>query len=183
MSTNGNTSNLGFRAMALWLRIREMFSDPQQRLADAGLQPGQVVLDYGCGVGSYALPAARIVVDGGKVYALDLHPLAIETVERRAQKAHLANVETIESDLDTGLGTASVDVVLLYDVLHGVQDKQALLQELHRVLKPQGGLSVCPDHMTVDELLAIMDRGKRFALQEQHRETLEFSKHGEEQAA
>ena len=86
MNENRPYPNLAFRGMALWLRAREIFGDMQQRLIDAGLQGGQVVLDYGCGIGSYSIPAARIVGDGGTVYALDMHPLAIETVERRARK-------------------------------------------------------------------------------------------------
>jgi 2-polyprenyl-3-methyl-5-hydroxy-6-metoxy-1,4-benzoquinol methylase len=176
MSTNGHTSNLSFRALALWLRAREFFTDPRQRLVDAGLEAGQVVLDYGCGVGSYALPAARIVGDGGKVFALDIHPQAVEAVGRRARSAHMSNVETIQSDLGTGLASESVDVVLLYDVLHAVPDQQALLQELHRILKPGGRLSVHPDHMTRDELLAIVDGGAQFVLQGQQGEVFAFTK-------
>ena len=176
MSTNGHMSNLSFRALALWLRAREYFSDPRQRLVDASLEAGQVVLDYGCGVGSYALPAAQIVGDGGKVFALDIHPLAVEAVERRARSADLSNVETIQSNLDTGLTSESVDVVLLYDVLHAVPDQHALLQELHRILKPEGRLSVHPDHMTRDELLAIVAAGEQFRFQGQQGEAFAFTK-------
>jgi ubiquinone/menaquinone biosynthesis C-methylase UbiE len=169
-------SNFSFRALALWLRGREFFTDPRQRLIDAGLEAGQVVLDYGCGVGSYALPAAHIVGDGGQVFALDIHPLAVEAVERRARRANLSNVETIQSDLDTDLASESVDVVLLYDVLHAVPDQQALLRELHRILRPGGWISIHPDHMTRDELLAIVCAGEQFQLQGQQGEAFAFTK-------
>jgi ubiquinone/menaquinone biosynthesis C-methylase UbiE len=166
--------NVAFRGMAVWLRLREIFGDRRQRLVEAGVKEGQTILDYGCGIGSYAIPAAQIVGTEGRVYALDMHPLAIETVQRRARKENLPNVKTIHSDLDTGLADQTVDVVLLYDVFHMVPDQPALLRELHRVLKPGGRLSVLPDHMANDELLSAMNRGNLFGLQVEHGAVLEF---------
>jgi ubiquinone/menaquinone biosynthesis C-methylase UbiE len=168
--------NLAYRGMALWLRLREILSNPRQRLVEAGLEEGQTVLDYGCGIGSYAIPAARIVGSEGMVYALDMHPLAIETVERRARRENLSNVQTIHSGLDTGLPDHCVDVVLLYDVFHMVPDQPALLQELHRVLRSGGRLSVLPDHMTHDEVLSTMNRDNLFGLQTKHGAILEFKR-------
>ena len=66
-------SNLGFRGLAFILRRREKRHDLRALLVRAGLSQGQAVLDYGCGIGSYALPAARIVGAEGKVHALDIH--------------------------------------------------------------------------------------------------------------
>jgi ubiquinone/menaquinone biosynthesis C-methylase UbiE len=162
--------------MSLWLKLREWFGDPGSRLIETGLEEGQVVLDYGCGVGSYTMPAARIVGKDGLVYALDIHPLAIEAVEKRRARQNLTNIRTICSGRDTELPDKSVDMVLLYDVLHSVHDKQGLLGELHRVLKPSGRLSILPDHMTKDELLQALREGGRFSLQTQHREVFEFAK-------
>ena len=174
MSKNGRMSNTAFKGLAVWLKLRERSLGAQQRLADAGVSSGQVVLDYGCGIGSYTIPAAQIVGAEGRVYALDIHSLAIETVERRARKERLTNVRTICSGLDTGLADNSVDTVLLYDVLHSVPDQPALLQELQRVLKPGGRLSILPDHMTGDELLATVKGENQFDLQAQHGEIFEF---------
>jgi ubiquinone/menaquinone biosynthesis C-methylase UbiE len=162
--------------MSLWLRLRERFGDPRSRLLEAGLEEGQTVLDYGCGIGSYTIPVARIVGKDGMVYALDIHPLAIEAVENRRARQNLANIRTICSGRDTGLPDNSVDVILLYDVLHLVDDKAGLVQELHRVLKPDGRLSILPDHMTRDELLEILGTSEGFRLQTQHGEVLEFAK-------
>jgi ubiquinone/menaquinone biosynthesis C-methylase UbiE len=157
------TSNLDFRLMALTLRLREGLRSPKEDLKLVGLGPDQVVLDYGCGVGSYTIPAAQIVGPEGVVYALDKHPLAIQMVEKRAVQEGLTNVETIYSDLVTGLPDASVDVVLLYDVLHAVPDQLALLQELGRVLKPGGILSVRPEHMGRQTFTGLMKRSASFA--------------------
>jgi ubiquinone/menaquinone biosynthesis C-methylase UbiE len=169
-------SDLGFRGMAFYLKLRERFEKPQKRLANAGLDRGQVVLDYGCGIGSYALPAAWIVGDEGRVYALDVHPLAIKAVERRVREGDLSNIATIHSDRETGLSDESVDVILLYDVLHSVPDKVALLQELYRILKPGGLLSVLPDHMEEEVFLRMMEAGDRFVLQDRQGKVFAFKK-------
>lgn len=165
---------MSFRGMSLFLKVREWLGDPRQRLVEVGLEPGQAILDFGCGIGSYAIPAAQIVGDSGVVYALDIHPLAVETVERRARKENLDNVETIQSDGDTGLPDESVDAILLYDVLHSVPDKGGLLRELHRVLKYDGFLSVVPDHMEEDVFLATVQDGNLFSLQARHDKAYQF---------
>jgi ubiquinone/menaquinone biosynthesis C-methylase UbiE len=124
-------------------------------------------LDYGCGIGSYTLPAARIVGDEGEVYALDIHPLAIQGVERRADSAGLTNIQTILSGLETGLPDGHVDVVLLYDVFHAVEDQETLLRELHRVLRPGGILAVLPDHLSRAQLLGSVCGTGLFDLEDQ----------------
>jgi ubiquinone/menaquinone biosynthesis C-methylase UbiE len=176
MNESKQISSVGFRGMALYLKLRERFEEPRERLAEAGLDRGQVILDYGCGIGSYTFPAARIVGDEGKVYALDIHPLAIKAVGRRAREEELSNITTIQSDRETGLSDESVDVILLYDVLHSVPDKGALLQELHRILKPGGLLSVLPDHMEEEVFLRMMEAGDRFVLQDRQGKVFAFKK-------
>ena len=176
MNDSRPMSNLGFRGMALYLKLRERFGKPRERLASVGLDRGHVVLDYGCAIGSYTLPAAQIVGDEGQVYALDIHPLAIQSVERRAREGNLANITTIHSDRETGLSDESVDVVLLYDVLHSVPDKEALLRELHRVLRPDGLLSVLPDHMEEEVFLRTMEAGDLFVLQDRQGKAFAFQK-------
>jgi ubiquinone/menaquinone biosynthesis C-methylase UbiE len=171
-------SNLDFRLMALTLRLREGFRGPRDELVLVGLRAGQVVLDYGCGAGSYTIPAAQIVGDEGLVYALDIHPLAVEMVEKRAAKESLANVKTIYSDRATGLPDSSVDVVLLYDVLHAVQDKQPLLQELGRVLKPGGILSLRPEHMAKATFLATVEECGLFIPGKQLDDAYQFVRRG-----
>lgn len=168
--------DLDFQGMALWLRMREWFRDPGAELAQAGLREGQVVLDYGCGIGSYALPAARLVGKTGKVYALDIHPLAVQAVERRARKERAANIQGICSDRDTGLLDGSVDLVLLYDVLHAVPDKGALLAELHRVLKADGKLLVKPDHLAEESFVPFMAATGLFSLESRQGETFAFNR-------
>ena len=183
MSKPSWISNLGFRGLAFLLRLRERSGSPRKQIEALGLRRGQVVLDYGCGIGSYTLPAARMVGEVGTVHALDIHPLAVETVRKRSVQENLPNVQTILSGLETGLADESVDVVLLYDVFHQVDDRGALLRELHRILKAGGLLSVIPDHMGEAELLEAVPAGQLFSLQPRHTQSFEFGKRASGESA
>jgi ubiquinone/menaquinone biosynthesis C-methylase UbiE len=115
--------------------------------------PGYRVLDYGCGPGSYVKAVAELVGNAGKVYALDAHPLAIKMVKDMISKKHFRNVETIFSECLTGLPENSVDIVLLYDTLHDLEDFDCILSEIHRILKPDGFLSLSDHHLMQDEIV------------------------------
>lgn len=154
----------GFMIMKNVLRVRNIFRKPERTLHEIGLQKGQALLDYGCGIGSFAIPAAKIVGDDGVVYALDIHPLAIKTVDKEIKKKRTSNIKTILSDRDTGLPDESVDVVLLYDVLQMIRDKGGLLEELHRVLKSGGSLFVTAEHMEVSEFTDVFAKVNLFSL-------------------
>ena len=53
-------------------------------LNEAGIEPGFCVLDYGCGPASYMVPLAQLVGTSGEIHALDIHPLAIKRVQKKA---------------------------------------------------------------------------------------------------
>ena len=106
------------------------------------VREGQTFLDYGCGTGFFTIPAAQMVSDTGKVYALDYFTRHLKIVERRSEKEGLSNVETIHSDNDTRLPDESVDVVWMCDVLHEIKERKTVLTELHRVLKRKGSLAI-----------------------------------------
>lgn len=106
------------------------------------VREGQAVLDYGCGAGSFTIPAARIVGKAGKVYALDCFSRQLEIVQGNARKAGLDNVKTILSDNGIRLSDKSIDVIWMCDVLHELEDRRLALEELHRVLKEDGTLAI-----------------------------------------
>ena len=106
------------------------------------VKEGQTFLDYGCGTGSFTIPAARIVSTSGKVYALDYFPRQLEIVNEKAKKEGLANIETILSDSKTGLEDECIDVIWVCDVLHELKERRAVLEELHRVLRGDGVLAI-----------------------------------------
>jgi len=140
--------------------FRDIFSPRKNILAEVGIKPGFSILDYGCGPGSYTIIAAQLVGEPGKVYALDIHPLAIRRVQNVAVKKRLTNIETILSNCATALPEESIDVALLYDTLHALSDPDGVLAKLHQVLKPNGILSFNDHHMKENEIMSrITDRG------------------------
>ncbi len=106
------------------------------------VKEGQTFLDYGCGTGSFAIPAARMVGSRGKVYALDCFPRQLEIVEEKSRNEGLTNIETIASDRKTGLPDECIDIIWMCDVLHEVKERRAVLEELHRVLRKEGILAI-----------------------------------------
>ena len=98
---------LHFKLMALTFKIRDFFAPRINILKEVGIRPGFCVLDYGCGSGSYIIAAAELVGDSGRIYALDIHPLAIERARRIISRNHLTNVETIQSDCSDLLGSSA----------------------------------------------------------------------------
>jgi len=146
--------------MSFGYKFRDFFLPRKNILKEVGIKPGFHVLDYGCGPGGYIIAAAELAGKSGKIYALDIHPLAIQRVKSIATKKQLTNVEIICSDCKTGLPDNSVDVVLLYDTLHDLGDPNGVLEELHRVLKPNGILSFSDHHLKENEIVSRMtDKG------------------------
>ena len=120
-----------------------LFGDPYQALDAAGLEPGQKVLEVGCGPGFFTIPAARIAGDKGTIHALDISPLAVERVQQKIEKEGATNVETILADAaQTGLPDQSFDFIFVFGFAHSVGNMEDILTELHRLLKPAGILAI-----------------------------------------
>ena len=168
--------SLHFRFMSLIFRFRDLYLPRINILREAGIQRGFRVLDYGCGPGSYIIPLAELVGESGKIYALDIHPLAIRKVKNIASKKQLANVETILSDCQTGLPDNGLDVVLLYDIFHDLSGPNRILEELHRVLKPEGILSFSDHHMKENEIVSGVTNSGFFKLATKGKRTYTFSR-------
>jgi len=157
-------SELDFRIMAFTFKLRDFFFPREKIIEEIGIKPGFHVLDYGCGPGSYVLPLAKLVGEKGKIYALDIHPLAIEKVKKIILKRKLKNVELIKSDCKTGLPDESIDLVLLYDTYHDLREPDKVLKELHRILKPEGILSFRDHHMREKEIISQVSKNNLFKL-------------------
>ena len=132
---------LNYIAMCFILIVRDLFYPPKEIFYELPIKHGYKILDYGCGPGSYSIAAAELLEGTGMVYALDLHPFAIEDVRQAVEKRKLSNIQTILSDCKTGLPSNSVDMVLLNYVFNDLKNPDQILEELFRVLKPQGILS------------------------------------------
>jgi ubiquinone/menaquinone biosynthesis C-methylase UbiE len=174
-------SRLGFLIELLYFRMREWFSPPKAKLKETDIQPGWYVLDFGCGIGSYTIAAAKFVGETGRVYAADSQPLAVEHVKALASGKGLTNVQTILTDCDTGLENETINVILLYDVLHDLEQPEKVLNELARVLRRDGIISFSDHHMTEAQILSSLTAENRFRLLKEGRFTYAFT-HSEKQS-
>ena len=170
--------SIGFKLMSLMFKVRDFFRPRLDVLKEAGIESGVCILDYGCGPGSYMVPLAKLVGPAGKIYALDIHPLAIKKVKKIAARKGIENIETIESDCHTGLSDNHVDVVLLYDTFHNLSQPDAVTRELHRVLKSDGTLSFSDHHMKEKDIITRVINSSMFKLSKKGKRTYSFSKVG-----
>jgi SAM-dependent methyltransferase len=100
------------------------------------------VVEFGCGYGTFTLPAARRVT--GRVYALDIEPDLVAATCRKASEAGLSNVRARVRDFvahGTGLADGTVGYALLFNILQ-IEDPVGLLREACRVLAPGGLVGV-----------------------------------------
>jgi arsenite methyltransferase len=107
------------------------------------IEPAAVVLDLGCGAGTDLLIAAQMTGPSGRAIGVDMTPSMLERARASAAEMRLANVEVHESLIEAlPLGDASVDVVISNGVLDLVPDKEVVLDEIDRVLRPGGRLQL-----------------------------------------
>jgi len=139
-------------------------------LSEVGIGEGQSILDFGCGSGTYTIPAAKLVRRNGRIYALDVNQGALEKLSRKAEKEGLDNIVTLLSsgDVDIPIENETLNHVLLIDVLQEISDKDTLLEEVHRILKPDGLMAVYPMHIDSNEVIRLASnvkfrlKGKKF---------------------
>ena len=133
-----------FRMMALIHETLYGFlRDPYRALADAGVQPGQAVLEAGCGPGFFTIPAARTVGGTGSVMALDINPFAVEHVQRKIEAEGVSNARVLLADASqTGLPGQSFDLAFLFGLPRPIGGMEKIWKEMHRLLKPAGILAV-----------------------------------------
>ena len=119
------------------------FFDPQTIMKKLGLNERcGSVLEFGCGYGTFTVPAAQTVQ--GAVYALDIDPEMLAATGAKTEAAKLCNVELRQRDFaveGSGLPDGSVDYVMLFNILHA-DERLAMLKEAWRVLAADGKLAV-----------------------------------------
>jgi ubiquinone/menaquinone biosynthesis C-methylase UbiE len=121
-------------------------TDGVEFLRSIGMRKDHIVLDFGCGEGHYAIPAAKLVGEKGQVYAIDKDQDALDRLVHVAELNKINNIQVTKEEIITTLENNSVHFILCYDVVHYLKDRKMIYHELHRLLKSKGIFSLYPKH-------------------------------------
>ena len=155
-------SNFSFRMISLMHDnpLLPIFRNPYKLLRAAGLKPRQKVLEVGCGPGFFTIPAAKIVGEEGVVYAVDVHPLAIERVKEKIEREGIKNITPILTNAsDTGLPDQSIDIAFIFGLRYIAGGLGNVIAEIHRILKLGGVLSFEKTNGSEKKLIEEVERG------------------------
>jgi arsenite methyltransferase len=121
----------------------ESFAGVANPFSLGSIDPGETVLDLGCGAGTDLLIAAQMAGRTGRVIGVDMTATMLRRARASAEALGVANVEFHESLIEAlPLAEESVDVVISNGVIDLVPDKDAVFSELDRVLRPGGRLQL-----------------------------------------
>ncbi len=123
--------------------VIESFAGTGNPFALGALEPGEHVVDIGCGAGTDSLIAARMVEPGGRVIGIDMTPAMLDKARDGATQTGLTNLEFQESFAEhLPIEDRWADVIISNGVLNLIPDKSAALRQMARVLKPGGRLQI-----------------------------------------
>lgn len=128
------------------------FLEKPEKLLGPFVEPGMTAVDYGCGMGFFTIPMARMVGPEGEVLAVDLQEKMLQSLQRRADRAGLT--ERVVPMLPAGIEEISrntVDLVAALYVVHELTDARAFFVEMQEILKPEGRILMVEPRMHVNE--------------------------------
>lgn len=121
------------------------FLEPEKIIEQISLSQDWKTAEFGCGPGGFAIALAR-KVPKGLVYALDIQEQPLSALNGRARSMGLSNIKTIQCNLEEPKGSTlkdeSIDMVLMANTLFQIEEKEAVLKEARRILKPRGNLVI-----------------------------------------
>jgi ubiquinone/menaquinone biosynthesis C-methylase UbiE len=120
---------------------RRKWQNPESILTAAGLQEGMTFMDIGCGQGFFTIPAAKVVRNQGRIYALDVNPANIDRLREKLSDEGLNNVivNTGKAE-DLVLCGSCADIVFFGIALHDFENPLRVLTNAHVMLKESGRL-------------------------------------------
>lgn len=122
------------------------FSNPDDNIRELGLQSGERVAIFGSGSGGHTFAVARILKGTGSIYGIESRGPLVEKLRKEAAERHIMNIHVIDGNVDqqggTGLGSLSVDTVIIPDTLFSHANKEEIFREAERILKTDGRMLV-----------------------------------------
>ncbi len=146
--THDATSHHSFADVGSWVAVfddpaRAAWQKPAAVVAALQLRPGMSVADLGAGTGYFSRYLAAAVGDTGTVFAVHTEPNLVAHLRERAEHEHTPNVVPILASADNPrLPASGVDVVLIVDTVHHIDDRTNYLRRLRQVLKPGGRVAI-----------------------------------------
>jgi ubiquinone/menaquinone biosynthesis C-methylase UbiE len=119
------------------------FRHHPEKILGPYVKPGMNVIDYGCAMGYFSLPLARMVGEKGKVLCMDIQQKMLTKLQERAKKAkldHLVEILLLNEQGGLKIPEKTIDFVLLFAVAHEVDNQPELFSSLSSHLKPGGFL-------------------------------------------
>jgi predicted methyltransferase len=147
-SSDGATSHRRFDDPAYWSTVfddpaRAAWQKPEALVAALGLRPGQCVADLGAGTGYFSRLLSAAVGPAGTVLAVDPEPNLVAHLRARAEREGSANVVPVLASLDNPrLPAGQVDVVLIVDTYHHIDNRVAYFRRLRQTLRPPGRIAI-----------------------------------------
>ena len=148
-------SDCSFRGMILIFKVIDfIYPYVEKRIKAFNIARGMTIVDYGCGPGRYTMPISQIVGDTGKVYALDIHEMALKTIRKKIMQSGNHNIETKlikgidDGTYDSGLPDNIADMVCAIDMFFIIKKPAEFLREIRRILKHDGILIIDDGHQS-----------------------------------
>ena len=124
------------------------FALPEDIISNFSIDEGMHVADFGAGSGAYSIMAGRLAGSSGRVYAIDVNKDILSKVKADGVKQKVFSIEIVWGDIEvlggTKLASKILDRVIISNVLFQVGDKEGVVKEAGRLLKP-GGLALVVD--------------------------------------
>ena len=131
--------------------LRRLYQDPEKILTPY-LRPGNRVLDLGCGMGYFSIPAAVLVGEEGMVFAVDLQQRMLDGLKRRAEKYHVESRILCHKASQDRIGVGDkVDFALAFWMVHEVHDRESFIAQIWELLGPGGKLMIAEPYFHVSK--------------------------------
>lgn len=131
--------------------LRRLLENPDKILGGF-VQEGMTAVDYGCGMGFFTLPLAKMVGPAGKVIAVDVQRKMLDGMLKRARRAGLSDrIESVQVNGSGPIIKEPVDFVAALNVVHELPDAESFFSEMSNIIKPEGKLLIMEPGFHVKE--------------------------------
>ena len=134
--------------VALWQerfenRDRDVYKNRDKIIAALGLTKGQAVADIGAGTGFFLKPIFDQVKGQGKIFAVDISPKFVSFLKARGKSESISNLIVVKgTNTSSNLKDNSIDLIFVCNTYHHFDNKDKMLQDFKRILKPNGELVI-----------------------------------------